>query len=631
MTEFPEGSSKRRLVEALLDPSARLLVADAGGPSATIRLAHEALISEWQRARDYVAQNADSLRVRRTLEDRYSRWLNFAKDREAASKRRLAPTIALRTRLRPEHGLLTDIDLTDAQRLLRDFRSEVAPELVDFIQRSLDHDRRRRLRWLRVVSAVAIVFWMLSAFAGAEWWNARKQRDAARAQAETADRTTRFMVSLFDAANPETNRGVEMTVRQALDRGARTIDSDLEREPNVRAELLTAMGQAYSGLGSYAPAESLLSRARRDQSTTEVPIESRVRTLVASGNTQYLAGNYDQAITFQRAAVDLSRRGLHASAVVRSEALDGLADALVAQGIYPEAVQLCLEALAEDRKREPPDMAVLSHTLNSLGTAYLFSGDLTAAEGPYREALKIRQQEFTSDHALTAESMGNLGSVLYQMGRFAEAAEVWEQALPIYRQVYRDDHPELAALLNDLGRSHLMAGRVDDAEPLLRQSLSMTEKFEGEDHDDLVAPLNSLAMIDVYRGRFDAARSELQRAEAIARKRAHNDLLDQVLLNEADLALTAGDSTRASALLIESRKLLEAAHPNNDTNAWRYAIWASVNAALVASMGDPTQAQRMMAAAQNVIRQRYGEKGLYTVLAQRRAQLIDSKISKHSG
>jgi ATP/maltotriose-dependent transcriptional regulator MalT len=159
----------------------------------------------------------------------------------------------------------------------------------------------------------------------------------------------------------------------------------------------------------------------------------------------------------------------------------------------------------------------------------------------------------------------------------------------------------------------------------MRQALSMTEKFEGEDHDDLVPPLNSLGMIDSYRGRLDAARAELTRADTIASKRSHNDVLDQVLLNEADLAVATGDAAAAAKFLKDSKALLEAAYPKSDETAWRYAVWDTVKAELLAANGDAAQGQRMVAQAEGVIRQKYGPAGFYSLLAARRAQWIDGK------
>jgi len=72
---FPPGTPQRRLVDALLHPDARLLVSDADvGGHPTVRVAHEALISRWERARDFVVGNAQALKIRRRIEERYALW-----------------------------------------------------------------------------------------------------------------------------------------------------------------------------------------------------------------------------------------------------------------------------------------------------------------------------------------------------------------------------------------------------------------------------------------------------------------------------------------------------------------------------------------------------------------------------
>lgn len=183
MSDFPEGTAKRQLVQALLDPSARLLVAEASGSKgATVRLAHEALVSEWRTAGEYVAANAEALKTRRNVEEHYTRWRALGSEEEA--KRRPHgglswPTMAaLRVGFGREPGLLTEVDLIDAKRLLQGYRDELAPELFGYIERSLAQDRRRRRRTLRAVAAIAGAMTVLAIGAVYEAQVARQQRDA---------------------------------------------------------------------------------------------------------------------------------------------------------------------------------------------------------------------------------------------------------------------------------------------------------------------------------------------------------------------------------------------------------------------------------------------------------------------
>jgi WD40 repeat protein len=75
LSAFSPGSAQRRLVEALLDPGARLLVSDTEkGGSPTVRVAHEALISRWAQAREFVQSNGEALKIRHRIEERYVLW-----------------------------------------------------------------------------------------------------------------------------------------------------------------------------------------------------------------------------------------------------------------------------------------------------------------------------------------------------------------------------------------------------------------------------------------------------------------------------------------------------------------------------------------------------------------------------
>jgi ATP/maltotriose-dependent transcriptional regulator MalT len=175
-----------------------------------------------------------------------------------------------------------------------------------------------------------------------------------------------------------------------------------------------------------------------------------------------------------------------------------------------------------------------------------------------------------------------------------------------------------------------MAGHVDEATPLLHRALELNEKLKGMTHDDLVPPLNSLAMIDAYNGRLAEARAEIQRAQQIARLPDHGKLLDQVLLNDAEIALREGNGEQAGVSLAESRRMLEAAFPlaKHPAEAWRYAVWNTVNAELLARKGNATDARSAIDGALPVIAKRFGSGGFYSLLAQRRSQFVEDQLKR---
>jgi tetratricopeptide (TPR) repeat protein len=598
---FPVDTPERDLIDRMV--AARLAVTDRHDTEAVVFLAHEALLQSWPRVVTWLQQESALLRLRDELQRdahvwethaRSDGWLGVAPDKLATlgqlEREGLVPA-----------GIATEYALRSRRRV-----------------------RRNRLIRNTAVASI-VVLGVISIIAGliALW-----QRDRALAEAMTAERTSQFMVSVFRLADPGENRGNSVTVHEVLDRGARDIGRGLEREPRIRADLLTAMGQAYTGLGLYKPANQLLSQARADQDSTNVPAESRVRTLIASAAVLEASDELADARTLLQRALNIAQAQLPDDSPLISSARDGLAGVLTQLNMYTEAERLCEAALVVDRQRGPDGYETLSQTLDALAGVFYGAGRLDAAEAPMREALALRTKYFGTRHPLTEVSKNNLAALLYQTGRYAEAESEWQEALPVYREVYGPEHPEVATLLNNLGRSALMAGRVAEAIPLLEQAVQMSEKLEGATHDDLVPPLNSVGMAYIYEGDYGHARADINRALQIARLRNHA-FLDQVLLNAADLELSLRRTDSAPALLDEARRLLQTRYPlsTDPTAQWRYAVWDSVNANLLALEGRPDEARAALARAREVLTKRFGVQGFYVQRLEQRAKAMNLVVA----
>lgn len=120
------------MVEALIHPQARILVADGDGSAARVRVAHEALLTHWERARLQIAEDRRDLRTRARIEEDEARW------REAQPQDRDGLLLPRgRRRLEGEDFL--------ARR-----RGELDPALVTFIEASVRAARQARRRRTRV-------------------------------------------------------------------------------------------------------------------------------------------------------------------------------------------------------------------------------------------------------------------------------------------------------------------------------------------------------------------------------------------------------------------------------------------------------------------------------------------------
>jgi WD domain, G-beta repeat len=157
LESFTESSPARILVDAFV--AARLLVAAGESDAAsTVRLAHEALISRWRRARDQLAADRRDLEIRTLVERELNRWRQ-ASGRGAALL------------------LLRNPDLANAIDLANRWGDELDATTRDFIARSA-----RRARLAQTLTAAAAVLFAL--VAGAAVY---AERQAVRAQHEADD------------------------------------------------------------------------------------------------------------------------------------------------------------------------------------------------------------------------------------------------------------------------------------------------------------------------------------------------------------------------------------------------------------------------------------------------------------
>jgi len=125
LADLAAGTPERRLIDAFLRPDMRLLVAEGDIAKARVRVAHEALLTEWERARRLLAEDAVNLARRRRLEEAERRWHNAAPaDR---------PGLLLRAGL----------ELNEAEALAAAWAGEIEPALLDYIEESRQAERRR--------------------------------------------------------------------------------------------------------------------------------------------------------------------------------------------------------------------------------------------------------------------------------------------------------------------------------------------------------------------------------------------------------------------------------------------------------------------------------------------------------
>ena len=160
----------------------RLLVADADPQGeVTVSVAHEALLREWQRVKEWLTENREFLRMRDRLDSSLKLWLSRGKQKDDLL----------------EPGL----HLAEGEKLVKDFGPSLSREQTDYIQASIAERKRRKQAHERIRYAVMAAMSVLTIVAGFQWLRAERQRQSAvRALKSEAQVTVKLQEQLRQAS-----------------------------------------------------------------------------------------------------------------------------------------------------------------------------------------------------------------------------------------------------------------------------------------------------------------------------------------------------------------------------------------------------------------------------------------------
>jgi len=200
-----------------------------------------------------------------------------------------------------------------------------------------------------------------------------------------------------------------------------------------------------------------------------------------------------------------------------------------------DRVKILLEGLG--------DRASLADLYNDRGVVAEERGDFADALTDYRQALAMRQQ--LDLPALVAESLNNVGYCAYQMGDFDNAGVYWQQALALFNKL--DDQTRALHVAQSMALLQIARGHFARAHEELDASLRSAQDHQLPE-ESAVAQI-SLADLGLIEGRLADALAASERAQQIFVRRADQRGQSEALLQQARVALAAGDSAGADKAL----------------------------------------------------------------------------------
>ncbi len=388
----------------------------------------------------------------------------------------------------------------------------------------------------------------------------RRAAESARARAQAINN---FLVNdLLGQADPERNpAGADVTVRQLLDRAARSLDASESAtlEPGVEGTVRSTIGNAYLELGLYAEAGTQLSRAEYLLEQASAPLEDLI---FARNREIWAAAMAGQDVTlaadqvFKDSEARLGRE--HPETVYAADNWAQL------NGSKPRAIELLRENLEIQRRRFGAD-----HQLALLAASQLVIGlsrsqaqaDLNEAESLSRESSELWVRKYGREFPGTLFALAEHGEILAKQGKLVEARSVLVPLPDAFARVLGPDHFQRGRLLRNYGLALEATGDLDGALLQYRQSLAIHSKglAQRRDSKQLEAVLHAgLARVELTRGRTaGAVTALLPILEAHARTRPLRVPADRLASALADALAEQGDPEAAI-------EVLKALH--NDTN-----------------------------------------------------------------
>jgi serine/threonine-protein kinase len=335
----------------------------------------------------------------------------------------------------------------------------------------------------------------------------RAQAERIAVERDRAQQVSAFLVELFRAADPYSSAGPRTTVREVLDSGAVRVDRDLREQPEIRAELLRAMGLSYLSLGLSSEARRLLEQAVAIPHQGIVGGEPHeVSARQALGQVLQELGEYSAAESLYRNVLGWRRDALPPGNRYIARTLGTLASTVRAQGRYVEAEALAREALALDRAARPRDPRSVSQSLNNLGNILLRQRRYVVAESVHREAYAVRRESSGEDHPETANSLVNIAAALGGQERYAEADSLFRNALAMKRSRLGPEHMDVATDEAAYARLLTLKGDVDEAERLYRHAIAAHRASRPPSHPRTAGAM--LGLGELLLGRGDARSAE---------------------------------------------------------------------------------------------------------------------------
>jgi tetratricopeptide (TPR) repeat protein len=411
--------------------------------------------------------------------------------------------------------------------------------------------RRNRVAF----TAAATVILALALGFGVSMWLLVRERSARAKSQKVAD----FFKEALGGIKPSVAKGQDTTLlRRILDDTTISVDKALAGDPDLRADLLTTLGQVYIALGEYSPAITNLQKAVAIYRTIAPGSLELANSLDILSEPLWKSGNAREAEKWSGEALGARTNHLARNSQEVATSLNNLGVILGEEGELDRGQALLEEALSIQRRLAVKDEARIAETLTALSTIHWKKREFKKAEEVEREALALHEKITGSMDPDVALTLNNLATVLLDEGELKAAVAASRRALQIQTNLFKYDHPDKAMTLYNLGKGLWLLKELDEAERTYRELLTVWKRLLGPENAQVARTLNNLATVLADEGSLDDAAATHRQALDMYRKLGLDAEAAVSLNNLAFVLLQQNKFADAEPLLQETVKILTA-------------------------------------------------------------------------
>jgi serine/threonine-protein kinase len=377
--------------------------------------------------------------------------------------------------------------------------------------------RRQRVA---VAAAVLILLTLIGGLAATRWQARRAEANAktAAAAARRAEGVKEFLIGLFEIADPEQTGG-QVSAKEILDQAGRRLQTELSREPDVRADLLEAVARIDRSLGRLDTAEELATRSLsiREKGLPSADSSARARGLATLGAVNMSKGKLDEAEKQLAGALAVLEKTEPPDSLATARARSDYAQVLFWKGQSEKAEALERRVYETYRRVAGDDDVQTAVHLRNLCVLLDELDRLDEAEKTCRDSQAVLVRRLGSEHVNVAQSDLNLAELLKRRGNAAEAEKLYRHALDVRRSGLGPNHQAVGQSLQLIGLFYLEQGRLDESEKAYGEALALWRAIDPK-HFEVGKCMNGLALIAARRGRHAEAEKTMEEVEALFRQ-----------------------------------------------------------------------------------------------------------------